>query len=313
MGRGHCEAFRDYFFAVYLGRDSLTGMSYKLGVPQVNKVPFVIGDLVLVGVAGWILVGSEYQPVGWNLALMIACVGLGVVISVLPFLAEFRAECRRFDANAFHSTLEQIQQLEAVGELVQEATGQWRDVQEHCEAAVQSASEVAAKSQAETDRLIEITQKADTRERDHLRLEVEKQRRGEREWLEVLVGVMDHVFALHRAAVRSGQEKLIKQIDGFRAACLDICRRVGLSQYIVEPGEAFDPKIHKLLKGGEAPAGGVIAETLAPGFSYQGQPIRHPMVALVTGQQAMPEEAPTQESESEPEDSEDPDLFGNSS
>jgi molecular chaperone GrpE (heat shock protein) len=255
-------------------------MTSAFGVPQVKKWPFVVGDLVLVGVACWIFVVSNYEPTGWNLAMIIACLGLGIFFSVLPFLAEFREESRRFDANQFQSTLEQIRQLESVGDLVAAATDQWKGVQVDCDGVVKAASEVAARSQAETDRLIELTEKADTRERDHLRLEVEKQRRGEREWLEVSVGIMDHVFALHRAAVRSGQVKLIKQIEGFRAACADICRRVGLSQYVVDSGESFDPELHKAQEGQVIPENAVIEDTMAPGFSFQGHPIRLPMVAL---------------------------------
>ena len=289
-------------------------MTSSFGVPQVKKWPFVVGDLILVGVAGWIFVGSNFQPVGWNLAMIVACLGMGIFFSVLPFLAEYREESRRFDGTQFKSTLEQIQQLESIGELVSAATGQWQDVQSQCEGVVKTASEVAERTKLETDRLVEITGKADTRERDHLRLEVEKHRRGEREWLEVLVGIMDHVFALHRAAVRSGQEKLIKQIEGFQGACGEICRRVGLSQYVVAAGDVFDAKIHKVLDGREVPASGVIEETLAPGFSFQGHPIRLPMVSVRGASEGgtipeMEESSELVASDQESTEQRDPDLF----
>ena len=282
-------------------------MTSAFGVPQVKKWPFVVGDLVLIGVAIWIVVASGYQPSGWNLAMIIACLGLGIFFSVLPFLAEFREESRRFDANQFQSTLEQIRQLESVGELIAAATDQWQGVQRECDGVVKTAAEVAARNQAETDRLIEITQKADTRERDHLRLEVEKQRRGERDWLEVLVGIMDHIFALHRAAVRSGQTKLIKQIEGFHAACSDICRRVGLSQYVVEAGEVFDSKLHKAAEGQNVLENAIVEDTVAPGFSFQGHPIRLPMVAVKQSDQLeQPEIGDVDNAAALPKD---PDLF----
>ncbi len=291
-------------------------MTNSFGAPQVKKWPFVVGDLLLVGVAGWIFVMSGYQPSGANLSIIVACIGLGIFFGVLPFLAEFREESRRFDGVQLKSTLEQIQQLESIGDLVAGATGQWQEIQEQCQSVVKTAGEIANRNQAETDRLIEITEKADTRERDHLRLEVEKHRRGEREWLEVLVGIMDHVFALHRAAVRSGQTKLIKQIEGFQGACSDICRRVGLGQYVVQPGEAFDEKVHKVLEGHAVPENALIEETLAPGFSFQGQPIRLPMVALSGGEsgqaQAEPDSLETAAVESTDETSRDPDLFDQS-
>lgn len=291
-------------------------MTNSFGAPQVKKWPFVVGDLLLVGVAGWIFVMSGYQPSGSNLAIIVVCLGLGIFFGVLPFLAEFREESRRFDGVQLKSTLEQIGQLESIGELVARATGQWEEIQEQCQSVVKTAGELAKRSQAETDRLIEVTEKADTRERDHLRLEVEKHRRGEREWLEVLVGIMDHVFALHRAAVRSGQAKLIKQIEGFQGACNDICRRVGLSQYVVQAGEMFDEKVHKVLEGREVPENAVIEETLAPGFSFQGQPIRLPMVALTTGDgglaQSELESLEASATELPEEAPRDPDLFDQS-
>jgi len=44
-------------------------------------------------------------------------------------------------------------------------------------------------------------------EKTTLRLEVEKLRRGELEWLQALVHILDHVFALHTAAMHSGDVK----------------------------------------------------------------------------------------------------------
>lgn len=256
-------------------------MSSEFGVPQIRKWPFVIGDLLLIGVAVWIFYANDYAPTGWDLAMIVACLGLGVLFSVLPFMAEFREESRRFDANEFRSTLDQIRQLEGVGNRLDAVTAQWDAVQENCGQVVQAATELAAKSEADSERWQQMAQQADTRERDHLRLEVDKLRRGEREWLEVVVGILDHIFALHRAAVQSRQVKLIGQIEAFRNACLEISRRVGLSQYVVDPGEPYNPEIHKMPEGGGCPENPVVAETLLPGFSFQGQAIRQPMVALV--------------------------------
>ena len=58
-----------------------------------------------------------------------------------------------------------------------------------------------------------------------VRLEVEKLRRAEGEWLQVLVRVLDHVYALHLGALRSGQPNLIEQLSNFQNACRDAARR----------------------------------------------------------------------------------------
>ena len=60
----------------------------------------------------------------------------------------------------------------------------------------------------EVRQFTEFMQKMNDSEKAALRLEVEKLRRGEGEWLQVLVRILDHVFALHAAAVRSGEPKV---------------------------------------------------------------------------------------------------------
>lgn len=255
-------------------------MKSSFGVPQLRKWPFLIGYFLLIALALGTLHTKNYQPVGWDWVVIIVCFALGIFFGGLPFLTEFLESSRRFEATEFRSTLEQIRQLEKVGGLISTSMSQWKEVHERCDEVVKVAEKIAVQTRSERERLDQITEKANAQEREHLRLEVEKRRRDEREWLEVLVGIMDHIFALHRAAVRSGQVKLIQQIEDFQTACQEICRRVGLSQYLANVGETFDPQIHKVLDGIDIPSSAVIAENLACGFRYQGHPIRLPMVRL---------------------------------
>ena len=74
----------------------------------------------------------------------------------------------------------------------------------------------------ESTRFIEVMQSIDVSEKEHLRVETEKLRRGERDWLQAAVRVLDHVFALHKAAVQSGQPKLVNQISNFQHAVVDV-------------------------------------------------------------------------------------------
>jgi len=73
-----------------------------------------------------------------------------------------------------------------------------------------------------------------------LRLEVEKLRRVESEWLQVAVRMLDHVYALHQGACRSGQPHLIEQVGSFQNACRDAARRVGVTPFTANEGEPFD-------------------------------------------------------------------------
>ena len=92
---------------------------------------------------------------------------------------------------------------------------------------------------------------------------------------------LDHVYALHQAAVRSGQPGLIEQLGAFQNACRDAARRVGLTPYAAGPGEVFDGQRHQVSDGDPKPsAEAVIHETLATGYTFQGRLVRPALVRL---------------------------------
>jgi hypothetical protein len=146
---------------------------------------------------------------------------------------------------------------------------------------------------AEARAFAEFMQKAGESEKGHLRLEVEKARRSEGEWLQIVVRLIDHVYALHQAAAHSGQPNVQQQIGLFQNACRDVVRRVGLLPLEAEPGEAFDETRHRLLDKEPRPEpGAIVAETLATGFSFQGQMLRPMLVRVVSPK---PSPAPAEE------------------
>jgi molecular chaperone GrpE (heat shock protein) len=130
--------------------------------------------------------------------------------------------------------------------------------------------------------------RANDSERATLRLEVEKLRRVEGEWLQVLVRMLDHVYALHQGASRSGQPKLAEQVGSFQMACRDSARRVGLAPFTANEGEPFDAQRHQLVEeGATAPADAVVAETIATGYTFQGRLVRPALVRLRDGEAAV--------------------------
>jgi len=115
-------------------------------------------------------------------------------------------------------------------------------------------------------------------------LEVEKLRRGELEWLQVLVNILDHIFALHAAAVRSGDAKFTAPITTFQNACRDTARRLGLTPFAAETNEPFDAERHQVAGSKETPpAGAVVAETIGSGYTFQGRLLRPALVRLRDG------------------------------
>ncbi|HUR46730.1 MAG TPA: nucleotide exchange factor GrpE [Candidatus Saccharimonadales bacterium] len=249
--------------------------------PRLNKLPFYLADLFLLAVAGWIVLKcpNPFQP--WPLLALLVCAGLGAWLSIIPFLKQYEADVDFADSNNLTSAVEQINNLRTFTNQISFATAQWAVVQEQSAKTVATSREIADRINAESKDFTEFLQKANDSEKGYLRLEVEKLRRSEAEWLHVVVRVLDHVYALYLAGVNSGQPNLLEQLSQFQHACRDAARRVGVTAFEPKPGEAYQEKTHQLADPKAQPTTGAqIAQVLAPGFSFQGQMIRQAVVIL---------------------------------
>lgn len=244
-------------------------------------VPFLVGDLLLLAVAGGIVYQSPWPLAVGPMALCVAAVALGAWLMVTPFILQHRSELKLAEADKLQSTVAQIRNLEQINTQIAEATDLWQHLRGECANTVNTAKEVAEGMATEAKAFTEFMQKANDSEKATLRLEVDKLRRLERDWVEVLVRTLDHVYALYTAGVSSGQANLIQQFTNFQNACREAARRIGLVPFGAEPGEAFDPNAHQLPDPNlKASPGMPIARTLATGYRYQGQLIRSALVLL---------------------------------
>ncbi|MGD0539052.1 MAG: hypothetical protein ABSC03_15565 [Verrucomicrobiota bacterium] len=243
--------------------------------------PFIVGDLLLLAAAFLIFYQARRPMTPYEIAGFAACVALGAWLGVWPFILRHQAALKLAETSSLTDTLAQIQQLEEVAERIGRATGQWQIAQEHATKVTTAAREIAERMTAEQSSFRAFLEKASDIERTHLRLEVEKLRRTEAEWLQVLVRILDHVYALYVAAVRSGQPGIIEQLGHFQAACRDTARRLGLVPVVAEPGTPFDPKVQQLPDVNTViPEPALVAETLATGYAFQGQMVRPVLVSL---------------------------------
>jgi molecular chaperone GrpE (heat shock protein) len=269
-------------------------MSNEMSVPRAAKWPFLLGDAVLVGCAYFIFWQARLPFGPWELAGVVACVALGAWLAVWPFLNEYQACLRLAESQGLNETVAQIQKLETVAAQIATATAQWQGVQDGCTRAVSAVGELRQRMELAGKESMEFLKKANDSERAALRLETEKLRRAEGDWLQVLVRIVDHVLALHGAAVRSGQPQLAKQITHFRDSILETTRRVGFLPFGAAPGQPFDPEAHQRIEEkAETLPDAKIAETLAPGYTFQGQPIRRALVRLEGEALPEPPAAPT--------------------
>lgn len=250
-------------------------------VPRLGKAPFLAADLTLLAAAA-ALVWLGTRPLGlWPAVAVAGCVALGAWLLVLPFLKEHEAAVGREQRGDLAGTLAQIQKLETAAMQIGQATASWTGVAERAGKSVETAAAIEARLSQEARAFGEILTKQNDGEKKTLRLEVEKLRRAEGDWLQVAVRMLDHTYALFRAATQSGQENVVRQIGGFQLAQRDAARRVGLVPLVAQPGEPFDERRHQLADGATKPeAGAVIADCIGTGYVFQGQLIRPPLVMV---------------------------------
>ena len=248
--------------------------------PKLNKAPFLLGDALLLAVAVWLVLRPGPPLDALHNGLLAACVALSAWLGALPFLMEFRAAVRFAETDALANTVEQVQHLQTVGEQVTAATARWQTVQESADKTARTAKDIADQIATEARNFTEFMQQAQATEVRHLQLEVEKLHRAEGEWLQVVVRMLDHVYALYSAATRSGQPGLTEQLGQFQNACRDAARRVGLTPFEPPPEAPFDEKVHQLPDETPAAAGSRITQIIATGYTFQGQIIRRAVVLL---------------------------------
>lgn len=248
---------------------------------KLPRWPFFLGDAALLGLAYFLYLHVRLPLGRWECGFFVLIALLGAALAVAPFLLEYRTAVRMVETGAMVSTISQIQNLEQLAAQITMATAQWQGVQEHSTGAINAAKEIAGKMTAETEEFTKFLKTANESERATLRLEVEKMRRSEGEWLQIVVRLLDHTYALYQAAVRSGQVNVIEQLAQFQNSCRDVTRRVGLVPFAPAVDEPFDSKWHRSADSqAVSMADAKVRDTIATGYTYQGQMIRPALVSL---------------------------------
>lgn len=257
--------------------------------PRTNKIPFLVTDLVCIAVATFIIYRNPSVLDGMQALAVVACVVAGAWFCTTPFLRDHDADVRMAESGNLNETVSQITQLKLLASQIQGATAQWQTFQENAEQATSAMRTMAGQLTTDAQNFAEAMKQSNDSEKGALRLEVEKRKRAEGDWLKIMVALLDHVHALYLAGIRSGQQNVIQQLGGFQAACRDLVRRVGLVAVEAQPGESFKPGTHQISDEKQVvPPGSVVAGTLATGISFQGQLIRPVLVSLEVQRQASP-------------------------
>lgn len=270
---------------------------------KVSKWPFLLGWLLLLAAAGGVLYKAHRPMTEMESVLMISAVALGAIIGCLPYILDYKAAGKLVEVNALGSVMDQMRDLKKYSEQIASATDQWARVQEttkgHSDRTITMAKDITERMAQEIKEFNEFQAKLNDMEKGALRLEVDKLRRTEGDWLQVVVRMLDHIFVLYTAALRSGQPDLAEQIGNFQTACRDAARRVGLVPFGLEADETFDPKRHRAAGVENPEEDATIDGLLAPGITFQGRLIRPALVKLAGETGFAPTASVTQESTGE--------------
>lgn len=242
--------------------------------------PFLLADAFLLGVAVVLFQQGHRPLLWWEAAGLTFCAAAGAGVFVTPFLRRSANDQTMAQAEKLADIAGKIQKLDDLANQISNSTAQWQAVQDGAAKTAQTATGLVQSMAAEAKSFTEFLQKANDVERAHLRLEAEKLRRGETEWLQIVIRMLDQVNALFQAALQSGQPALAEQIGLFQNACRDIGRRAGVAVVTAPAGEPFDAKRHQLLDEAAPAENALILDTVAPGYTYQGQVVRRALVRL---------------------------------
>jgi molecular chaperone GrpE (heat shock protein) len=273
----------------------------KLKIP---KWPFLLAQILLLGFAYFIVWHSPHPISKWEIIACFATAAAGAIAGILPFVLDYRVMGKFIEAEALGEVAEKIQNLKVVATQISSATNEWLNVHTQAEKISNGSKEIADRMAGEIRQFSEFMQKMNDSEKATLRLEAEKLHRNEGEWLQTVVRILDHIYALHCAASRSGQPQLATQIENFQNACRGTARRMGVTPFIAAPDEPFDAERHQAVGDAKPSDGAVVAETVGTGYTFQGKLLRPAIVKLREAAAPVEESASAQITPPENENSE---------
>lgn len=256
-------------------------MSDNVKVPQPKIAPFLMADLVMLLLAGAIVYFSPLPLNLWQVALCSFAVFAGCAFLITPFILEYRAAIKLQESKNLASTVEKIEKLEEVAKQITSATNYWQSVQNEAVKIVESARKIQEQVSRQTKEFSDFIARANDIEKATLRIEAQKLEKLHEEYVQVVVRLLDQVYALYRAALASGNQRIIEQISLFQINCRQIAERVGLVAFDGKSGEKFDSERHvNVERGAPVPAGAVVSGAIAPGYTYQTKMLRQALVSV---------------------------------
>jgi hypothetical protein len=142
--------------------------------PPVKRWPFVLGDVLLLGIALGVVVLGGSPPGLVTLVVVAICVLLGVGLLVAPYLMEYEARVRFAEA-ATHDQLEiQARRLAQTVEQLSHAVSRSQSTEEQAGQALGTIEELTEKLTSQSDELASALARSTEREIADLKLQLER-------------------------------------------------------------------------------------------------------------------------------------------
>ena len=112
---------------------------------KIPKWPFLLGDVLLLGFAFFIIWQSPRPIPQWEIIAGLISAAAGALLGVVPFVLDYRAVLRLVEANAIGEVAGKIQELEGLATRIGAATNEWTHVQTQAEKISTGADEIASR------------------------------------------------------------------------------------------------------------------------------------------------------------------------
>src|SRR5438128_2017143 len=120
----------------------------EVSAPRISKLPFVIGDILLLAAAGYIAIYGAFLG-QWQYIAIISAIAFGAWLMAWPFVLEFRAATRLAETSALDSVTSKIKDLDKVATSIARASLEWQQLQQTSTQTVTAAEHIAERMTAE--------------------------------------------------------------------------------------------------------------------------------------------------------------------
>ncbi|MCD8535252.1 MAG: nucleotide exchange factor GrpE [Verrucomicrobia bacterium] len=257
--------------------------------PKVPFVPFIIADVTLLAIA-FAVVLQAGKPIGLpEILLVTVCSVAGAMFMTYPFRKQFDLQVQEANAERLNLAVCRLQAVENLATRMESVTSQWNQIEKKAEESMDRTEDISRDMIQEAQSFREFLKNASSEEVQHLKLLVDKLKKAEKDWLQVIMAMMDHCTALKWAATKSGNPNLAQQISNFHFQLCEVVRQVGLTLHESHAGDNFDEELHQVGESNGQQlnlSNAVIRETKSVAMKFRGVIVRKALVLVESGQPA---------------------------